>query len=40
MIPSLTGEKYLEDNTKNIIKDLTTRLNQLTADFQKTVILV
>jgi len=35
MIPSLTDERYLEDDTKNIINELTIRLNQLTADFSK-----
>ena len=35
MIPSLTDERYLEDDTKNIIKELTNRLNQLTANFSK-----
>jgi len=35
MIPSLTDERYLEDNTKNTINELTIRLNQLTADFPK-----
>ena len=35
MIPSLTDERYLEDDTKNIIKGLTNRINQLTADFSK-----
>ncbi|MBO6481042.1 MAG: ABC transporter permease subunit, partial [Pelagibacteraceae bacterium] len=35
MIPSLTDEKYLEDDTKNIIKELTNRLNQLTENFSK-----
>jgi len=35
MIPSLTDEKYLEDNTKNTINELTIRLNQLTEDFPK-----
>ena len=35
MIPSLTDERYLEDDIKNIIKDLTIRINQLTADFSK-----
>ena len=35
MIPSLTDERYLEDDTKNIISDLTIRLNQLTKDFPK-----
>jgi len=35
MIPSLTDERYLEDDTKNIIKKLTIRLNILTADFSK-----
>ena len=35
MIPSLTDERYLEDDTKNIIKELTNRLNQLTENFSK-----
>jgi len=35
MIPSLTDERYLEDNIKNIINELTIRLNQLTEDFPK-----
>ncbi len=35
MIPTLTDERYLEDNTKNIINKLTARLNQLTANFSK-----
>jgi len=35
MIPSLTDERYLEDDTKNIIKELNNRLNQLTANFSK-----
>ena len=35
MIPSLTDERYLEDDTKNIIKELTNRINQLTANFSK-----
>ena len=35
MIPSLTDERYIEDNTKNIINELTIRLNQLTKDFPK-----
>ena len=35
MIPSLTDERYLEDNTKNIINELTIRINQLTAEFPK-----
>jgi len=35
MIPSLTDERYLEDNTKNIINELTIRLNNLTANFPK-----
>jgi len=35
MIPSLTNERYLEDVTKNIIKELTARLDQLTANFSK-----
>ena len=33
MIPSLTDERYLEDDTKNIINDLTGRINLLMADF-------
>ncbi len=35
MIPSLTDERYLEDDTKNIINELTARLNQLTTNFSK-----
>ena len=35
MIPSLTDERYLEDDIKNIIKELTFRINQLTTDFSK-----
>ena len=35
MIPSLTDERYLEDDTKDIIKGLTNRINQLTANFSK-----
>ncbi len=35
MIPSLTDERYLEDDTKNIINELTIRLNKLTEDFPK-----
>jgi len=35
MIPSLTDERYLEDDTKNIINQLTIRLNQLTENFSK-----
>jgi len=35
MIPSLTDERYLEDDTKNIINELTARLNLLTEDFAK-----
>jgi len=35
MIPSLTNEKYLEDEIKNIINQLTLRLNELTANFSK-----
>jgi len=35
MIPSLTDERYLEDDTKIIIRDLTIRLNQLTTNFSK-----
>mgnify|MGYP003322957085 FL=1 len=35
MIPSLTDERYLEDDTKNIINELTIRLNQLTENFPK-----
>ena len=33
MIPSLTDERYLEDDTKNVINELTIRLNQLTRRF-------
>jgi len=35
MIPSLTDERYLEDGTKNIINELTVRLNQLTESFSQ-----
>ena len=35
MIPSLTDERYLEDETKNIINKLAIRLNQITAEFSK-----
>ena len=35
MIPSLTDERYIEDDTKNTINQLTNRLNELTADFPK-----
>jgi len=35
MIPSLTDERYLEDDIKNIINKLTIRLNQLTENFPK-----
>jgi len=35
MIPSLTDERYIEDDTKNIIDQLTARLNQLTENFPK-----
>ncbi len=35
MIPSLTDERYIEDDTKNIINELTIRLNQLTKNFPK-----
>jgi taurine transport system permease protein len=35
MIPSLTDERYLEDDTKNVIKELNNRLNQITANFSK-----
>ena len=35
MIPSLTDERYLEDDTKNIINELTIRLNHLTENFTK-----
>jgi len=34
-IPYLTNEKYLENETKNKIKDLTNRITWLTEDFQK-----
>jgi len=33
MIPSLTDERYLEEDTKNIINELTVRLNKLTENF-------
>ena len=33
MIPSLTDERYLEDDIKNIINELTIRLNRLTKNF-------
>ena len=33
MIPSLTDERYLEDDIKNTINELTIRLNQLTENF-------
>jgi taurine transport system permease protein len=33
MIPTLTDEKYLEDGTKNIINELTAKINILMADF-------
>ena len=33
MIPTLTDERYLEDDTKNIINKLTSRINLLMADF-------
>ena len=33
----LTNEKYLENETKNKIKDLTNRITWLTEDFQKVV---
>ena len=33
MIPSLTDERYLEDDTKNIINGLTSRINVLMAEF-------
>ncbi|GIT35952.1 MAG: hypothetical protein Ct9H300mP5_4210 [Candidatus Pelagibacterales bacterium] len=33
MIPSLTDERYLEDDTKNIINELTGRINVLMAEF-------
>ena len=35
MIPTLTDEKYLEDETSNIINQLTLRLNNLTENFSK-----
>jgi len=35
MIPSLTDERYLEDEIKNIINELTVRLNQLIENFPK-----
>jgi len=35
MIPSLTDERYLEDDIKNKINELTVRLNQLTENFPK-----
>lgn len=35
MIPSLTDERYLEDDIKNTINELTVRLNQLTKNFPK-----
>ena len=35
MIPSLTKERYLEDDTKNTINELTIRLKQLTKNFPK-----
>ena len=35
MIPSLTDERYLENDTKNIINELTIRLNHLTENFPK-----
>jgi len=35
MIPTLTDERYLEDGTRNIINQLTIRLNILTTDFSK-----
>jgi len=35
MIPSLTDERYLEDNIKNTINELTIRLNQLTKNFSE-----
>ena len=34
-LPLLTNEKYLESKTKNIINDLTNRINNLTKDFPK-----
>ena len=33
MIPSLTDERYLEDDTKNIVNELTGRINVLMAEF-------
>ena len=33
MIPTLTDERYLEDNTKNIVNELTGRINLLMAEF-------
>ena len=33
MIPSLTDERYLEDDTKNIVNELTSRINVLMAEF-------
>ena len=33
MIPSLTDERYLEDDTQNIINELTSRINVLMAEF-------
>ena len=33
LIPTLTDERYLEDETKNIINQLTSRINLLMADF-------
>ena len=35
MIPSLTEEKYLETDIKNIINELTNRIKQLTVNFPK-----
>ncbi len=35
MIPTLTNERYLEEDTKNIINGLTGRINVLMADFPK-----
>ena len=35
MIPTLTDERYLEDGTRNIINQLTIRLNTLTTNFSK-----
>ena len=35
MIPTLTSEKYLEDNTKNIVNELSARINILMAEFPK-----